>query len=111
MGFRGKMRVSVSNAERTVARKLVEEQVSGFFRGFKITLDITKPDLYFDMKRLCIYIDGPPHLKERQQIKDGIIDEKLEKRGYTVLRFPYKPPLTKKRLREIVDRIKEALER
>lgn len=55
------------------------------------------------------FIDGPHHTKGRQQWKDTQIDKVLEARGYTVLRFPYQPPIGRQRRKRIVTVIGKTL--
>lgn len=55
------------------------------------------------------FLDGPHHSKGKQPRKDEAIDRVLRHRGFTVLRFPYVPPISKKRRIEIVSRISEVL--
>lgn len=58
---------------------------------------------------LAAFLDGPLHLKSRQQTKDELIDKALQRRGYAVARYRYKPPISKRRLKEIVDHIEKRL--
>lgn len=55
---------------------------------------------------LAVFIDGEQiHLKREK--KDSKIDEALRGLGYDVKRFSYRPPLRKRRLREICDSIEK----
>ncbi len=107
MSFRDRMKVAVSRAEDQLA---IELQHRGLADGMQrqVGIPFTYPDFLYQQKRLAIYLDGPPHLKSHQIIKDQRIDEMLIHLGYTVLRFPYKT-MTKTRLKEIVDQIEETL--
>ena len=59
--------------------------------------------------QLAVFLDGEPHLKSYQQNKDDLVTKALRKRYIHVLRFRYKSPITKRRLREIADAIEESL--
>lgn len=104
------MRVTPSKAEMDVLLGLEQRGLTnGMFRDVEICLEKTIPDFYWPDKRLPVYLDGPVHEKERQRLKDELIDEKLRRMGLRPLRIPYKPPLSKRRLNEILDQIEEAL--
>jgi very-short-patch-repair endonuclease len=109
MTFKQKMHPTISNAEWNLRTKLNKSGIR-VIQQFEIIMDRTTVDFYFPSKRLCVFLDGPPHLKEHVEARDEFVDEKLQKRGYKILRFPYKPPLSKKMLNEIMEKIKENLE-
>lgn len=99
-----------SNAELAVWIELKNLGMGGVQTQKDICLDNASIDFYFEMHGkppVCIFLDGPPHLKDRQKVRDEHVTAKLEKRGYTVKRFPYSPPLSKTKLEEIIDTIKE----
>ena len=112
------MKVSVSRAEEKI---LIELQRRGLTR----LLETQKPfefiwqvegvhgtiiDFYWNPPiNYAVFLDGPVHLKYSHERRDELIDKALERRGIKVDRFRYKPPITKKRLREIVDQIEETL--
>ena len=59
---------------------------------------------------LAVFLDGEPvHNRRVQSFRDECVDEALRKRGIKVLRFTYKPPIRKSRLKEIVDEIEKTL--
>ena len=62
-------------------------------------------DRFWSEFNYVVFLDGPPHLKSRQQWKDTQIKKVLEARGYTVDRFSYDAPLSDTRAHEIVDDI------
>jgi very-short-patch-repair endonuclease len=108
MSFRDRMRVNVSRAEETLAVALQQCGLAkGLFMGYKISLISTTPDFFWPTKGVAVYLDGPPHVGRED--RDDRITEILEKRGIKVLRFPYRPPLSQRRLKEIVAAIEEAL--
>ena len=82
----------------------IEEQKKVGLRGTNVD------GAWFGLNVVCFY-DGPHHLKDRQQSKDERVDAVLRERGYTVLRFPYHPPLTKQREREIIKTCRSSLKR
>ncbi|UCE29434.1 MAG: DUF559 domain-containing protein [Candidatus Bathyarchaeota archaeon] len=55
------------------------------------------------------FLDGQPHLGNKQSWKDQQIDKVLRKRGFTVLRFSYIAPMRKGRKAEIITEIVKAL--
>jgi len=58
----------------------------------------------------AVFLDGEQiHTKNRQQIKDELITKALERKGITVDRFMYKPPISDARLYAIADKIKTTL--
>ncbi|MFQ6076041.1 MAG: hypothetical protein ACE5Z5_07905 [Candidatus Bathyarchaeia archaeon] len=110
MSWKERMRQTPSKAEIDILLGLEERGLTvGMFRGEVIILETTAPDYYWPHKGLCVYLDGPPHLKERQRLKDEIIDEKLRRMGLRPLRIPYNPPLSKRERERILDRIEEEL--
>ena len=71
-----------------------------------VVLEATRPDFLFPDKKLAIYLDGPPHLKNpAKEELDTEITEKLQRQGYKVLRIQYRPPLGKKKALEIASEI------
>lgn len=60
---------------------------------------------------LIIFLDGQPHLKDRQIRRDEAITKVLKEHyHYKVLRFPYTAPISKKCRTEIRDKIIEVLD-
>jgi len=51
------------------------------------------------------------HSGVKAETRDAKITGALEKRGIKVLRFRYRPPISQKRLKEILGEIQEALRR
>lgn len=66
-------------------------------------------DFFWSPPGYAAMIDGPGHLKRKQEEKDKLIDEALRRRGIRVDRFGYRPPLSKRRLKEIVDSIEDRI--
>lgn len=79
-----------------------EERAKSGLRGTNVD------GVWFGLLVFCFY-DGPHHLKDRQRSKDERIDAVLRARGYTVRRFPYHPPLTNQREREIIKEVRTVL--
>ena len=74
-----------------------------------IVLKATVPDFCWRKYKLVAYLDGPPHLKDRVMERDAELRELLRGLGWRVLEFPYVPPLSDSRLKEITTSIQEAL--
>jgi len=112
MTWRERTHPRVSKAETILFLALQQRGLTnGMTSDRGIVLEATYPDFYWPTKGLAIYLDGPSHQRENQRLKDERIDENLRKKGIKVLRFSYKPPLTKQRLAEILDQIEEAFGR
>jgi very-short-patch-repair endonuclease len=80
------------------------------FRDVEICLEKTTPDWFWPTRGVALYLDGEQvHSSERAQLRDDKITDMLTNRGIKCLRFRYRPPLSKKRLNEIVAEIEEAL--
>lgn len=109
----------VSNAEEDIQKELQKrgrersqldymETQKGFrFDPYKDSVAGTRVDFYWHPPFFyAVYIDGiPVHSSLHRQTKDDLITEALERRGITVDRFRYKPPLTKQRRLEICSNI------
>lgn len=122
--YRGKgfVQSNQSNAEIAIFNAL---QQQGYNTGIctppdsGITFDFEKdrvegtfPDFLWPQQKVAVYIDGNPvHYTLKQSIKDDLINDALWQRDYDVLRYAYLPPLTKKRLKEIVSLIIRHLKR
>ena len=103
-----------SNAEDKVLKLLCKARLNetlqhGFRTQEYLVLRQTIPDFYFPEKRLCIYLDGPPHLKGKNEMNDAEIDALLDERNYKVLRRPYKYPLSNGEAEKILAEIVEAV--
>jgi very-short-patch-repair endonuclease len=102
------MRVNCSAAEEKVAVGLQERGVKGWFKDVEIILDSTVPDFSNLIKGVVVYLDGEEvHSSENAQLRDERIDDKLARKGIRVMRFRYRPPLSQKRLNEILLVIEE----
>lgn len=111
---RWKERMSQSPSKAEIKLLLALEShglARGAFSQMEISLWSTQPDIFYPTKGIAIYLDGPPHLKGHVQDRDEKITERLQKKGLKVLRFSYTPPISDQRLDEIVQAIKEALEK
>lgn len=105
------MHPKVSKAEIEVFKTLSTQGLTGGMVTQKpIILKSTIPDFCWVEKRKIVYLDGNPvHRKDRQLAKDEEIDDLLSIQGWDVLRIPYDPPLTDKKLKEILAKIKQFL--
>jgi len=121
------MKVGVSSAEVLVRSELQRRNLHhGLMTGQVIMLDtgeiiprenllkqqnsekrreFTVPDLLWATKKLPVYLDGPVHKRRGVRNRDNRITTKLTEHGFNVTRFCYAPPLSKKRLKEITDKI------
>jgi hypothetical protein len=94
----------VSKAELEIQAALGKEMLFPLTQH-PFCLQQTKPDFYFPGVNLAIYIDGQ-QVHQKREAKDEELRRLLEKRhGCIVRSYSYKAPLTKKRLREIVEHI------
>ena len=110
MSFRDHMRVNCSRAEESLAVALQERGVNGWFKDQELILSSTVPDFWFPTQGVAVYLDGEAvHSSGKAVERDDRISDVLTKRGLKVLRFRYRPPLSQKRLDEIVEVIQEAL--
>ena len=80
---------SVSNAERRLAQMLTK---SGYPPQTQVEFCVQKtvPDFYYENVGYAVYLDGPPHLKQRRELKDVELRDKLKRiyqlamvRGYS----------------------------
>ena len=109
MSYKSKMHPRVSNAEIDLFTALSNRGLTAnMVTQQPIILKITYPDFMWIEKRKVVYLDGRQVHRKRQE-KDEEIDALLELQGWSVLRVPYDPPLTEKRLAEIVGEIQEFL--
>ena len=110
MSFRERLRQNPSNAEMTLIVALQNRGVKGWFKDQEVILESTVPDFWFPTKGVAVYLDGEQvHSSEHAQNRDDRITRLLERKGIKVLRFRYRPPLSRKRLNEIIVQIEEAL--
>lgn len=100
----------VSNAERALTAELGKR---GYTLGRQFRTQeqflLTSADFYFPEQRVAVFLDGPHHLKPKFEKRDELHSQVLGSRGISVLRFSYKPPLSKSQLREIADAIQECV--
>lgn len=76
------------------------------FTDQEVTIMVTKPDFWFKQARVAVYLDGPYH-RGVQGERDENIDRLLKRIDVTVLRYPYTPPLSKTKLKQIVSEVCE----
>jgi len=112
-------------SSRAKAEDLIQQDLgeAGFSKGLttnvgfqftkqeilKFRVHGTTVDGLWNHFNLVTFYDGPHHLKDRQQWKDEQIDKVLLARGFTVLRFPYQPPISKQRRKQIIETLKNIL--
>jgi len=113
MTFRERMKVRHSAAETKLFVALQERNLTkGMLTDFGIPLLTTVPDFFWVEERVACYLDGEQvHSGIKAEARDDRITEALKKRGVRVLRFSYRPPLSRKRLNEIVTEVQEVLGR
>ena len=109
MSYRDKLHPKVSRAEIEVFKVL---SANGLTKGMvtqkTIVLKSTIPDFCWLNKRKAIYLDGKQaHSSDKQKESDTEIFDLLEQKGWKVLRILYEPPISKKVLREIVEKIRD----
>lgn len=77
----------------------IEDRDGGLFE--------TRPDFWWMQSEICLFLDGPYHLG-RQGKYDEQVDCGLAKKGIMVVRVPYSPPISQKKIREILEQVKQA---
>jgi len=70
----------------------------------------TEFDGYYEKLKLVLMFDGVHHRKPRQELRDHRINQVLEKRGLTVLRFPY-VSFSKGLIKKIIVKIEHVLQK
>jgi len=105
------MHPSVSKAEIEVFKALSTSGLTdGIVTQKTIVLKSTIPDFCWPNKRKAVYLDGSQvHSGDKQEEWDEEVCELLEAKGWETLRIPYDPPLSEKKLSEIVAAIKRFL--
>ena len=65
-----------------------------------------RPDFLWGPPAYTVFLDGERvHRSDHNQRRDGLITQALERRGFTVDRFRYRPPLSKGKVCAIADAI------
>lgn len=109
MSFREGMKPIIATAEWEVRKALELEGIRMEYQ-YTIILDAHNVDIYGEnakQEQHCFELDGPVHLtSEKVKLRDEYLTELLEKRHFNVWHLPYTPPLSQKRLTEIVEFIK-----
>lgn len=111
---------------RAIASDLIQQDLAkiGYSKGlisehgFKFTaaelhdyqVHGTTVDFMYPRFDFIIFLDGQPHLKDRQQTRDFGVTQVLKERGYTVKRYSYSAPISLKQRKEIVTAIKKVLD-
>jgi very-short-patch-repair endonuclease len=103
------MHPQVSKAEIEVFKALSADGLTnGMVTQKTIVLKATVPDFCWLNKRKAVYLDGKQvHSSEKQKERDEEAIELLEAKGWEVLRILYEPPISKKNLKDTVNKIKE----
>ena len=81
------LRQEATPAEEAVWAQLRGKRLQGLKFRRQHVLHGYIVDFYCHEKRLCIELDGAPHLEPEQMTKDAARDSRLEFKGYTVLRI------------------------
>ena len=99
----------VSKAEITVFTELSRLGLThGMTTQDTIILRMTIPDFLWREKKKVLFLDGAQvHGTTKAIVNDLEIDNLLERQGWQVLRLVYNPPLTRKALAEIMNKIQE----
>jgi very-short-patch-repair endonuclease len=105
------MHPKVSKAEIEIFKALSASGLTDHMVTQKtIVLKSTVPDFCWLDKRKVVYIDGAQaHSGDKQQEWDFEVCKLLEAHGWEALRIPYDPPLSEKKLAEIVTIIRSFL--
>jgi very-short-patch-repair endonuclease len=106
MSFREHMSTVVSNAEWLIRQRLSALDVRGLEFQKQFVLDAHNVDIYGELlqSRHVFEIDGPIHFtSEKVKVRDEYVQDWFERRGINVWHLPYTPPLSEKRLAEIVE--------
>jgi very-short-patch-repair endonuclease len=73
-----------------------------------VVLKSTVPDFMWHLKKKAVYLDGVQvHNKAHVERRDEEINDLMERRGWTILRIRYEPPLTPEETAKIVEQIRE----
>ena len=94
--WRERLNANPSRMERELAINLEHDRVSYLTQ---VEIPITTVDFYFatDPRPTLVFIDGKPHLKIAQMMKDEELRTLLRKRGYKVVELAYSHYSEKKR--------------
>jgi hypothetical protein len=84
-----------------------QEILKGGFGQLEICLWSTRPSVFYPTKGIVVYLEES---KAGDRKRQKIIEE-LEKKGLKVLRFSYTDPISDQRLAEVVQKVKEELEK
>ena len=100
---------TVSNAEIKL-RNMLDK--SGYPPQTQVhfCLQETIPDFYYGGTNFAIYLDGPPHLKQRREQKDLELRDKLRRRHYCEIRSYSYVNCTVQELQPIHDNIIDNIE-
>lgn len=114
LSFREAMHPIVAAAEWELRTRLSLMERTGSLEFQKmIILDAHSVDVYGENKkgeRHCFELDGPIHrTSEKVKVRDDYVRDLLERRKMCVWPMPYDPPISKRRLQEMVDLIGEKM--
>ena len=109
MSYKDRMHPQVSKAEIEVFKALsINGLTDGMVTQKPIILKSTIPDFCWLNKRKVVYLDGKQvHSSDRQRERDDEAIELMEAKGWKVMRIEYEAPLSKKYLKETVEKIKK----
>lgn len=88
MAWRDRLNVHISKMEVMLQQKLVE---NGIAHQTQVEIPVTIADFYLPTapRPTLVFVDGPPHSKLKQSIKDEEVRSVLRKKGYNVLELTY----------------------
>jgi len=102
--------------EGAIPGQIVENVLYYYTEPFQVVVDPmagggTTIDLFWDAPvNHAVFLDGEPvHSGKHQAETDELVTRALRKRGITVARYRYTPPLTKTERKRIADEIEQAL--
>jgi very-short-patch-repair endonuclease len=110
LAYKENMTGTESNADVAIRVPLKKLVPNAQFQK-RIILDATNVDVLVDRSAqgwpsIVALLDGPVHLTSNAvKLRDELVTNALEQKGIVVMRFPYKPPLSKKQMDEICAKI------
>lgn len=115
--LRGQWDTQYSEGEITLFKELQARHLTLFMashRGIKLNYEEDgvhgcEPDFLWGPPGYAVFLDGDPHKTSYRARKDRLITEALERRGFTVDRFRYRTPLSKREARGFADQIERVV--
>jgi very-short-patch-repair endonuclease len=109
--WRERLHLRVSRAEELVFRELNRlDLTEGLVTQKPLALRMWVPDFWWVGRRKTVFLEGHvAHVRGRQLERDEQVTDVLAAEGFDVLRVPYRAPLSKARLAEVIAEIQEFL--